>query len=84
MFIISGKYIINSNFLEMRKPDLVKVGNELYEVVKRISAYKFNTEITGEKADILKNWLGAEKILRNHQANEYLFVNLIPELEIYE
>jgi hypothetical protein len=68
----------------MRKVDLVKVGDELYEVIHKVSAFKFNTDITGEKADILKKWIGAEKILRNHQTNEYVFVNLIPELETYE
>lgn len=66
----------------MRKADLVKVGDELYEVVKRFSVYKFTTEITGGKADILKQFYGVEKILRSPQTNEYLFVNLIPELEI--
>lgn len=66
----------------MRKPDLVRVGEELYEVIKRFSVYKFNTEITGGKADDLKKFFGVEKILRNPQTNEYLFVNLIPELQI--
>jgi hypothetical protein len=66
----------------MRKLDLIKVGEELYEVIKRFSVYKFTTEITGGKADLLKEFYGAEKILRNSQTNEYLFVNLIPELQI--
>lgn len=66
----------------MRKPDLVKVGDELYEIVQRFSVYKFSTEITGGKADLLKEFYGAEKILRNSQTNEYLFVNLVPELQI--
>jgi len=66
----------------MRKPDLVKVGDELYEIIYRCSVYKFSVEITGGVADDLKKWFGAEKILRNAQTNEYLFVNLIPELEI--
>jgi hypothetical protein len=66
----------------MRKPDLVKVGEELYEIVQRFPVYKFSTEITGGKADLLKQFYGAEKILRNSQTNEYLFVNLVPELQI--
>jgi hypothetical protein len=66
----------------MRKLDLVRVGEELYEVVKKFSIYKFSAELTGDKADLLKQHYGAEKILRNSQTNEYLFVNLVPELEI--
>lgn len=68
----------------MRKIDLVKVGEELYEVIRRFSVYKFSTEITGGKADLLKQWIGAEKILRNQQTNEYLFVNKIDDAEIIE
>lgn len=66
----------------MRKLDLVKVDDELYEIVKRFPVYKFSTEITGGKADLLKQFYGVEKILRSNQTNEYLFVNLIPEIEI--
>ena len=66
----------------MRKIDLVKVGDELYEVIQRFSVYKFSTEITGGKADELKKWYGVEKILRDTQRNEYLFVNKIEEAEI--
>lgn len=66
----------------MRKFDLVKVGDELYEVVRRFSVYKFSTEITGGKADLLKEWVGAEKILRNQQSNEYLFVNKVEDVDI--
>ncbi len=65
----------------MRKPELVRAGEDLYEVIYKVSAFKFSTDITGDKADILKQWFGAEKILRNSQTNEYLFVNLIPELD---
>ena len=68
----------------MRLPELVKVGEELYEVVKKFSVHKFSVEITGGNADLLKQFYGAEKILRNPNTNEYLFVNLIPELEIVE
>ena len=66
----------------MRKIDLVKVGEELYEVIYRCSVHKFSVEVTGGIADDLRKWYGAEKILRNQQTNEYLFVNLIPEAEI--
>jgi len=68
----------------MRKADLIKIGDELYEIIYRFSVYKFTTEITGGKADILKQWYGVEKILRNQQTNEYLFVNKIEEAEIEE
>ena len=66
----------------MRKAELVRVGDELYEIIQRFSVYKFNTEITGGKADDLKKWYGVEKILRSQQTNEYLFVNKIEEAEI--
>jgi len=66
----------------MRKADFVKVGDELFEIVYRCSVYKFSVEVTGGVADDLRKWYGAEKILRNQQTNEYLFVNLIPEAEI--
>ncbi len=66
----------------MRLPQLVKVGEELYEIIYRCSVYKFNVEVTGGVADDLRKWFGADKILRNSQTNEYLFVNLIPEAEV--
>lgn len=66
----------------MRLPQLVKVGEELYEIVYKCPVTKFSIEITGGAADNLKKWFGVEKILRNPQTNEYLFVNLIPEAEI--
>ena len=66
----------------MRLPQLVKVGEELYEIVYKCSAHKFNVEVTDGYAEDLKKWFGAEKILRNPQTNEYLFVNLIPEAEV--
>jgi hypothetical protein len=68
----------------MRKLDLIKNGEDLYEVVRRFSVYKFSKEITGGNADILKQWVGAEKILRDTQNNEYLFVNKIEEAKIEE
>ena len=68
----------------MRKLDLVRTGEELYEVISRFSVNKFSTEITGGKADELKQWYGVEKILRDAQRNEYLFVNKIEEAEVIE
>ena len=84
MPIVGYWYIIYSNTLEMRKLDLIKVGDELYEVVRRFSVYRFSKEVTGGNADLLKEWVGAEKILRSNQTNEYLFVNLIEEAKIIE
>ena len=68
----------------MRKLDLIRSGEDLYEVMQRFSVYKFTTEITGGKADDLKQWYGVEKILRDAQRNEYLFVNKIEEAEVIE
>lgn len=65
----------------MRLPQLVKVGEELYEIVYKCPVTKFSVEITGGIAEDLRKWFGAEKILRNPQTNEYLFVNLVPEAE---
>jgi len=66
----------------MRKLDLVNVGAELYEVIKRIPYGKFTKEVTVENADMLKQYYRCEKILRSNQTNEYLFVNLIEEAKI--
>jgi hypothetical protein len=66
----------------MRKLDLVNVGPELYEVIKRVPFGKFTKEISGENADVLKEYYRSEKILKSNQTNEYLFVNLIPEAQI--
>ena len=68
----------------MRLPQLVKVGEELYEVVYKCPVTKFSVEITGGVAEDLRKWFGAEKILRNSQTNEYLFVNVIEEVIISE
>jgi len=67
--------------LEMRLPQLVKVGEDLYEIVYKCPINRFSVEITGGKVNDLCKWIGAEKILRNPQTNEYLFVNSIPEAE---
>ncbi len=83
MFNVIGQYFISSNILEMiRKIETAKVGNELYEIVKKLPIQRFNKEITGETADTLKEYYGVEKILKFHQTMEYLFVNKIEELEI--
>jgi len=82
MFIIGLWYIRNTNILEMRKLDLVKVGDELYEVIRRYPMSRFSVSIDGEVASDLKKWIGCEKILKSNQTNEYLFVNLIEEATI--
>lgn len=84
MFIIGDGYIKCSNILEMRKLDLVIVGAELYEVIKRIPFHKITKEISGENADILKEYYRSEKILKSNQTNEYLFVNLIEEAKLID
>jgi hypothetical protein len=66
----------------IRKIETAKVGEDLYEIVKKLPIQKFTTEPTGEKADILKQYYGVEKILKFNQTMEYLFVNKITELEI--
>jgi len=82
LFITRSKYIAYSNVLEMRKVDLVNVGEELYEIVRRYPMTRFKTGVYGENAELLKQWVGCEKILIAKQTNEYLFVNLIPEVQI--
>ena len=73
----------NSNTLEMiRKIETAKVGNDLYEIVKKLPIQRFAIELTGEKADTLKQYYGVDKILKFNQTMEYLFVNKIEELEI--
>ena len=66
----------------MRKIETAKVGEELYEIIKRLPIQKFSKEVTGEYADTLKKYYGVEKILKFNQTPEYLFVNLIEELQI--
>ena len=66
----------------IRKLETAKVGEDLYEIVKRLPISKFITEPTGERAETIKQYFGVEKILKFHQTQEYLFVNLVPELEI--
>ena len=66
----------------MRKLELVKVGEDLYEVIKKIPVHRFTKEVAGENAEVLKEFYKVEKILRSNQTNEYLFVNLIEEAKI--
>jgi hypothetical protein len=68
----------------MRKLDLVNVGEELYEVIRRIPYQRFTKNVDSEGANILKQWIGCEKILRSNQTNEYLFVNLIEEATLID
>ena len=83
MFIIGSKYFISSNILEMmRKIETAKVGEDLYEIVKKLPIQRFSREVTGEYAEALKKYYGVEKILKFNQTMEYLFVNKIDELEI--
>jgi hypothetical protein len=82
LYTISDVHIGGSNLLEMRKLDLINVGDELYEVVRRYPMTKFKNGVYGESANTLKRWAGCEKILMAKQTNEYLFVNLIPEAQI--
>ena len=83
MFIIGSEYFISSNILEMiRKIETAKVGEDLYEIVKKLPIQRFTKEVTGEYAEALKKYYGVEKILKFNQTQEYLFVNLIEELQI--
>jgi len=83
LFTIGSKYFISTNILEiMRKIETAKVGEDLYEIVKKLPIQRFSRELTGEYAESLKKYYGVEKILKFHQTQEYLFVNLIEELEI--
>jgi len=84
LFNISLWNFRNTNVLEMRKLDLVNVGPELYEVIRRIGYQKFNKSLEGDAAKDLREWAGCEKILKSNQTNEYLFVNLIEEAVIIE
>ncbi len=68
----------------MRKLDLVIVGEELYEVIRRIPYQRFTKNIDSDAAKLLREWVGCEKILRSNQTNEYLFVNLIEEAIILD
>lgn len=66
----------------IRKLETAKVGEDLYEIIKKVPIQRFTKEITGEYAEALKKYYGVEKILKFNQTQEYLFVNLVQELEI--
>lgn len=66
----------------IRKVETAKVGGDLYEIVKKLPIQRFSTELTGERAEILKQYYGVEKILKFNQTMEYLFVNKIEDLQI--
>ena len=66
----------------IRKIETAKVGEDLYEIVKKLPIQRFTIEPTGQRADTLKQYYGVEKILKFNQTMEYLFVNLIPDLQI--
>ena len=66
----------------IRNLETAKVGEDLYEIIKKVPIQRFTKEITGEYAEALKKYYGVEKILKFNQTQEYLFVNLIQELEI--
>ena len=82
MFNFSLWYFGNTITLEMRKLDLVNVGDELYEIVRRYPMNRFSISLSGENAEIIKKWVGSEKILIAKQTSEYLFVNLIEDAKI--
>jgi hypothetical protein len=44
----------------IRKIETAKVGEDLYEIVKKLPIQKFTTELTGERADTLKKYFGKE------------------------
>jgi len=83
LFNVSSKYFISTNILEiMRKIETAKVGEDLYEIVKKLPIQRFSKEVTGEYAETLKKYYGVEKILKFNQTQEYLFVNKIEDIEI--
>jgi hypothetical protein len=68
----------------MRHANLLRKADELYEVVRVFPINRFKIRLEGESADIVKQWVGSEKILISNQTNEYLFVNLIEEAQLIE
>lgn len=68
----------------MRRANLIRKDDELYEVIQSYPIDRFKVRLEGESADIVKQWVGSEKILISKQTNEYLFVNLIEEANVIE
>lgn len=66
----------------IRKMETAKVGEDLFEIVKKLPIQRFSKEITGEYAEALKQYYGVEKILKFNQTMEYLFVNKIEDAQI--
>jgi hypothetical protein len=65
----------------MRKPNLTKINDTLYEVVHVLKAEKLKKELDSDGIELLKTCYNAEHIFKNTQTNEYIFVNKIEELE---
>lgn len=68
----------------MKGVDLLRTNDELFEVKRRIRIDRFKNPLTGENAELLKEWFKCEKILIAKQTNEYLFVNKIEDAQIVE
>lgn len=68
----------------MRRANLIRKDDELYEVIQAYPIDKFKIRLEGESAELVKQWVGSEKLLISRQTNEYLFVNLIEEASIIE
>lgn len=68
----------------MRRANLIRKDDELYEVIQSYPIDKFKIRLEGESAEIVKQWVGSEKLLISRQTNEYLFVNLIEEALVIE
>jgi hypothetical protein len=68
----------------MRKLDVVRMGDELFEVKHRIPVSRFTIEINSENSALLKEYYKVDKVLRNAQTNEYMFANRIDDAIIVE
>jgi hypothetical protein len=66
----------------MRKFDTIVHGDELYEIIRRCPVSHFKSEIDGEHAKLLTEWMGCERILISKEKNQYLFVSLIEKADI--
>jgi len=68
----------------MRQTGLIQINNNLYEIVKKLPFGKFRVDISGENADILKQYYKVDTIIKSIQTQEYLFLNKIEEAQIIE